>query len=606
MGKIKAKQMNNLMLSFGEAWKIDKRLIFVLTADVFVSALRPFPNIIFAGRIVDVIANGKNFMQVVFYIALMLGMDYALTTTSTLLAKYRDYLFARVINKLDSDVISKCLNMDYEKFNDSSVQERITLVNQAVCGNNFFTSLINFFHIISQIISLIGIVWVMTILNTWLLAVALIVIVLQGMLHYVRLRHDRNYTRDSIEDNRKNFYVSQLAKNISNKKDIVTFGMGSYILKKVELFKQAMLLIEKRRIMESGLIEILIYSLSIAFQVMAYLLIGQKAFQGEITIGEFTMGVASLINFMSASSFVTTNIVAFNDNFYYIKQYKSFLKLRSKFDQTSESIKLDEIDTSHIEIEFRDVWFRYPGSTAYVLKNINITIRDTERLGIVGYNGAGKTSFALLLMRMYDPTKGVILLNGVDIRKIDYTDYQKITSSVNQDFALMAFSLVENIAISDEASPEERRVITELLNENGLGERLKKMYRGLDTPVTKALYASGVDLSGGESQKIAVVRALYKDAPLLILDEPTSALDPVAEDEIFQKFSEMSRGKTSILVSHRIYSTRFCDRIAVFEKGEIVEYGTFEELMEQKGLYYDFFDKQAEYFKDASIGAYRC
>lgn len=474
MGRIKASQMNNLMLSFGEVWKFDKRLIFVLIANVFVSALRPFPNIIFAGRIVDVITNGKDFMQVVIYIALMFGMDYALTAAGTLLTKFRDYLFTKVVNKLDSDVIRKCLNMDYEKFNDSSVQERIALVNQAVRGNNFFTSLNNFFSIISQIISLIGIVWVMTILNTWLLAVALIVIVLQGVLHYIRLKHDRNYTKDSIEDNRKNFYVSQLAKNISNKKDIVTFGMGSYILKKVELFKQAMLLIEKRRIKEGGLIEMLIYSLSVAFQVMAYLLIGQKAFQGEITIGEFTMGAASLINFMSASSFVTTNLVAFNDNFFYIKQYKSFLKLRSKFDQTSEKMKLDEIDTSHIEIEFRDVWFRYPGSTAYVLKNINITIRDTERLGIVGYNGAGKTSFALLLMRMYDPTKGVILLNGVDIRNIDYADYQKMIASVNQDFALMAFALVENIAISDEVSPEERNLITELLNENGLGERLKK------------------------------------------------------------------------------------------------------------------------------------
>ena len=596
MGKMKAGLVNNLMLSLGEVWKFDKRLIFVLVANVFISALRPFPNIIFAGRIVDVITNGKDFIQVIFYIALMFGMDYSLTTAGTLLAKFRDYLFTKVVNKLDSDVIRKCLNMDYEKFNDSSVQERIALVNQAVRGNNFFTSLVNFFQIVSQIISLVGIVGVMTVLNKWLLAVALVVIALQGMLHYIRLKHDRNYTKESIEDNRKNFYVSQLAKNISNKKDIVTFEMGSYILKKVEFFKQAMLLIEKRRIKESGLIELLIYSLSVAFQVMAYLLIGQKAFRGEITIGEFTMGVASLINFMSASSFVTANIVAFNDNFFYIKQYKSFLRLRSKFDPVPGAIKLEEIDTGHIEIEFRDVWFRYPGSTAYVLKNINITIRDTERLGIVGYNGAGKTSFVLLLMRMYDPTKGVILLNGVDIRRIDYADYQQMIATVNQDFALMAFSLAENIAVSDEVTPEERNVITELLNENGLGERLKKMYRGLDTPVTKALYASGVDLSGGESQKIAVVRALYKDAPLLILDEPTSALDPVAEDEIFQRFSEMSRGKTSILVSHRIYSTRFCDHIAVFDKGEIVEYGHFEELMEQKGLYYDFFEKQAEYF----------
>lgn len=218
MGRIKASQMNNLMLSFGEVWKFDKRLIFVLILNVFVSALRPFPNIIFAGRIVDVITNGKDFMQVVFYIALMFGMDYALTAASTFLAKFRDYLFIKVVNKLDSDVIRKCLNMDYEKFNDSSVQERIALVNQAVCGNNFFTSLNNFFQIISQIISLIGIVWVMTILNAWLLEVALIVIVSQGVLHYIRLKHDRNYTKDSIEDNRKIFMYHSWQKTYQTKK----------------------------------------------------------------------------------------------------------------------------------------------------------------------------------------------------------------------------------------------------------------------------------------------------------------------------------------------------------------------------------------------------
>lgn len=598
MGRIKNRQFDNLSLSFREIWNFDKRLIFLLIANVFVSALRPFPNIILAGRIVDCITEGKAFLQVVCYVTMMYGMDYGLTAVTTYLTKSRDYLFNRIINKLDNDVNTKCMNMDLEKFNDASVQERILMVNQAVRGKNFFTSLTIFFHTISQMITLAGIVCVMTILNIWLLVIALIVIVLQAVLHYIRLRHDRKYTQDSLEDNRRVSYASQLAKDISNKKDIVTFGMSSYILKKVELFQQAMLAVEKRKIREGGLIEMATYSLSVAFQILAYLLIGQKAFYGEISIGEFTMGIASLINFMSASSFVTTNIISFNDNFFYIRQYKSFLKLRTKFDQVPGAVALEDIDTSHIEIEFRNVWFRYPNSTTYVLKNINLTIKNMERLGIVGYNGAGKTSFTLLLMRMYDPTEGAIFLNGIDIRKIDYKEYQKIISSVNQDFSLLAFSLLENIAISEEAVPEEREKITELLNENGLGERLKKMYRGLDTPVTKKLFASGVDLSGGESQRIAVVRALYKNAPLLILDEPTSALDPAAEHEIFQKFAEMSEGKTTVLVSHRIYSTRFCDRIAVFDKGEIVEYGSFGELMERKGLYYDFFEKQAEYFKD--------
>ena len=166
----------------------------------------------------------------------------------------------------------------------------------------------------------------------------------------------------------------------------------------------------------------------------------------------------------------------------------------------------------------------------------------------------------------------------------------------NQDFSLLAFSLLENVAITDSVTPGERKIITELLKNNGLNDRIKKLYRGIDTPVTKTLSASGIDLSGGERQKVAIVRALYKKSPVLILDEPTAALDPVAEYETYKKFAEMSDGKTTVLISHRIYSTRFCDKIAVFDKGRIVEYGTFDDLINKKGLYYDFFHKQAEYF----------
>ena len=154
-----------------------------------------------------------------------------------------------------------------------------------------------------------------------------------------------------------------------------------------------------------------------------------------------------------------------------------------------------------------------------------------------------------------------------------------------------------NTTISDENSSETRDKITSLFNNNGLGEKIKKLYRGIDTPITKVISASGIDLSGGERQKVAIVRALYKDSPILILDEPTSALDPSAEHEIFKKFDEMSTGKTSLLISHRIYSTKNCDKIIVLENGEIKESGNFEELMQKKGLYYNFFQQQSEYFK---------
>ena len=597
MKKIKNAQMSNFFASFQEIWNFDKRLIFVLFADILVSAVMPFPNIVLSGRVVDSLTAGKDFRAVIFYVALLFGIDFLLMVISTVLAKAREYFFIKLTQKMERDVSKKCLAIDYEQFNDVSMQDRISMVNQAMHGNNFFTSLTTVFAIFSRLITLTGIVSIMSTLNIWLFVIAVIIVALQALLHYIRLVHDRKYMQKSANDRRKNSYISQLAKNTQYKKDIVMFGMGDYIMKKINQCQQAVLEFDKRQIKESGFIEMATYLLSVLFQVGAYLLIGIKVFQGEISIGDFTMGVTSLISFMAASSFITTNIITFNDNIFYINLYKSFGKCRSKFDTKSDTVSVENIDKKHIEIEFRNVSFRYPNSTSYVLKNINLKISNAERLGIVGYNGAGKTTFTLLLTRMYDPTEGAIYLNGVDIREIDYKEYQKLISSVNQDFSLLAFSLLENIATIDEVGQEDKDRIMALLQENGLGERLKKLYRGLDTPVTKSLAASGVDFSGGESQKIAVVRALYKDAPMLILDEPTSALDPVAENEIFQKFAEMSESKTTVLISHRIYSTRFCDKIAVFDKGEMKEYGTFDELMALKGLYYDFYEQQAEYFK---------
>ena len=299
---------------------------------------------------------------------------------------------------------------------------------------------------------------------------------------------------------------------------------------------------------------------------------------------------------MAASSFIATNMLNFYNGLFYINKYKMFLEFKGKFDDNS-GIILNDLDLRDVEIEFKNVSFRYPNSTSYVLRNINLKMNSREKLAIVGYNGAGKTSFTLLLTRMYDPTEGKILLNGIDIRKINYREYLKIFSTVNQDFFLFPFSILENIQPCSIVSEQEKEKVMDLCRRYGLEERINRMYKGLDTPITKELFAAGVDLSGGERQKIAILRALYKDSAVLVLDEPTAALDPVAEYEIYRKFAEISEGKLTVYISHRINSTRFCDKIAVFEKGEIIEYGTFEELMALRGLYYSFFKTQAELYK---------
>lgn len=589
-------RFDDLVCSFREIWMFDKRLFLVLLINVFINALQPFPNIILSGLIIDSITRGEAFLTFIFFICLMFGMNFLLMAVSIYLGKVKEYLFLKFTDKLNNDISNKCLDIDYEQFNDSSFQDSILLINQMVHGNNYFTNISTVFDTFSQVIALIGIVIIMTMLNNWLLLIALIVIALQSLLHIIRQRYNLQFQIDTVSEQRKLGYMSQIPKSIPAKKDIDMFDLGEYVFKKIKFFQKNMLEFNFRRIEKDGMIESVTYLLSIIFQVSAYVLIGINAFKGKITVGEFTMGITSLINFMSVSSFVATNMLNFNNSLFYIHKYKSFLTFRSKFDDNS-GIVLNDLNLSDIEIEFKNVSFRYPNSTSYVLKNINLKISNKEKLAVVGYNGAGKTSFTLLMTRMYEPTEGEILLNGINIQKINYREYLKIFSAVNQDFFLFPFSILENIAQKSEVSEQEKEKIMGLCRSNGIEERISRMYRGLETPITKELFAAGVDLSGGERQKIAILRALYKKSPVLILDEPTAALDPVAEYEIYRKFAEMSDGKLTVYISHRINSTRFCDKIAVLDKGEVKEYGTFKELMELKGLYYNFFETQAELYK---------
>ena len=248
------------------------------------------------------------------------------------------------------------------------------------------------------------------------------------------------------------------------------------------------------------------------------------------------------------------------------------------------------------EIEFRNVSFKYPGSNSYALKNVNLKFNIGEKLAIVGMNGSGKTTFIKLLCRLYDPTEGTILLNGIDIRKYRYDEYMNIFSIVFQDFKLFAMPLGENVATSSDYDKEK---VLSVLEKAGFGERLEKMSKGLETHLYKQLDKEGVEISGGEAQKIAIARALYKDAPFIILDEPTAALDPVAEAEIYEKFSEMVDDRTAVYISHRLSSCKFCDEIAVFHEGRVVQKGThFDLLQDSKGKYYELWNAQAQYYNN--------
>ena len=326
---------------------------------------------------------------------------------------------------------------------------------------------------------------------------------------------------------------------------------------------------------------------------LTYLLLAMMVAEKKIGIGDFTMLVAA----------VTTIVTAINLVLKQILELKKFCSYSDKFIKYVEGNVYEEkgdkkTDISDgIKIEFKNVYFKYPGSTEYALKNINATIKSGERWSVVGLNGAGKSTFIKLICRLYECTEGEILLNGVNIMVYEYSSYMKTISAVFQDFCLLNFSIKENI-ICDRPERVDDEVLVPLIEEVGLKEKIDSLPQGLMTPVFRYYDQSGFEPSGGEQQKIAMARALYKDAPVLILDEPTAALDPIAEREIYEQFNSMVKDKTAIFISHRLASCRFCDKLLVFKDGEIVERGTHQSLLKlQDGLYAKMYKTQEKMYK---------
>ena len=327
---------------------------------------------------------------------------------------------------------------------------------------------------------------------------------------------------------------------------------------------------------------------------MIYLFTCLKALGGAFDVGSCTQ-------YIGAATAMVTNVFALTDmigtlkaNTPYLEKTFAFLDIPNSMYQGS--LTTEKRSDRRYEVEFRDVSFRYPGSDIWALRHVNMKFKVGKRLAIVGENGSGKTTFIKLLCRLYDPQEGQILLNGIDIRKYRYDDYMGIFSVVFQDFQLICQPLGNNVAGSMEY---DRDRVKKALIDAGFADRLAAMEKGLDTMLYKNLSEDGVEVSGGEAQKIAIARALYKDAPFIILDEPTAALDPIAEAEIYSKFDEIAGDKTAIYISHRLSSCKFCDEIAVFHEGAVVQQGSHAELLADRGgKYYALWNAQAQYYTE--------
>ena len=495
--------------------------------------------------------------------------------------------------------IEKVLSMDYQTLEQPYMLDMFQRANQATNGNNDGVE-----GMMRQLYRMGVLVFTMLVSGTaiimldWRLILALSVNMGLNYLSFLwSIRDDKKNFWDKMSPVwRKINYMERCTQDFDYAKDIRLFSMRKWLLKK----QRDVLDSHEEKAMKSRdywLRHSFIYSSTGIFgNVVMYGILISQAFYNQISIGDVTLYLGLCGAFAGALSDFYVGVGNLQRASMHTDDFRTFMD----FD-TEE--KGDFVDISKVvspggplHFEFKNVSFRYEGAEGYALKNLNLSFPAGQRLAVVGLNGAGKTTFIKLLLRLYDVTEGEILLNGVNIKNIRKAEYYTFFAPVFQDVEIFAFPMGENISMQSPDKTDKNRA-KECAVKAGLGDKLKSLDAGIDTQLLKVVYDDGVDLSGGEKQKLALARALYKEAPVIVLDEPTAALDALAEYELYQNFNSMIGNKSAVYISHRLSSTRFCDVIAMFVAGEMVEYGTHEELLAKGGAYAEMFEVQAQYYE---------
>ncbi|MBD5531831.1 MAG: ABC transporter ATP-binding protein [Lachnospiraceae bacterium] len=528
--------------------------------------------------------------------------------------------------KVITERVKKALSMNYQMFEEPDVLDMEQKAQQATGGNvNGVEGMMhNIYDLgINAVVLLITLTTVV-VLDWRMLIVLGVVGLLQHLFFLYTVKKDRREVWDKLAPTwRKIDYMQQSVQNFDYAKDIRLFSMKDWLSE-----KQHEVLMEKQdKMLYSRTLWIynsaFAHGLSVISTAVIYAVMIFAVVDKNLSIGNFTLYLGLAMNFTSAMTNALNTLGTIKKNSHDVSYFRSFIDMQTeerpgesfsaltekKEEESDDIIKKSNENpdlpheflpipkTDSYTFTFRNVCFRYAGARQDALHNLNITFSAGERLAVVGLNGAGKTTFVKLLCRLYDPTEGEILLNGVDIRLFKRNEYYRLFAPVFQNVELFAFPMAENVSMltPDQTDRDKSR---ECLIQSGLGDKLAELKDGVDTELLKIIYEDGIDLSGGEKQKLALARALYKNAPIMVLDEPTAALDALAEYNLYCNFDKIIGNKSAVYISHRLSSTRFCHHIAMFENGEMVEYGTHEELLHKDGAYAEMFRIQSQYYKE--------
>ncbi len=585
------REISNCIFILKLSWKMNKTFFFIKIPLLIMGVISSFFPLIFLRLILNEIQEGQDIKKVLLYAGGYAGALLCINLANNLLGMILDRQTKKTVYRTQEFLGKTVMQLSYSDLEQPRMKD---FIEKAQSSNLFFEIINNLFSFISSTVTLIGMATVVITLQPVILVMIVIVVLLRLLTEKRNRKTYEKYRNIFTPIMRKVGYLNRLMRTIEFGKEVRINNLQKYILDKtMDVADNEYLYENKGQVKELAKTNSMVDIAVILQECVVYLILAYKVFFTGMPIGDFSMYMTGINSFTGCLQGIISAFSNLRKNGEFSEDLRYCVETANKSQKNKTgSISAKEINA--VELEFRNVSFKYPNTDRMILKNVSLKLKQGETLSLVGVNGAGKTTFVKLICRLYEPTEGEILINGISINTIPYEEYCELLGVVFQDFKIFAFTVAENVALSTNYDIDD---VERCMEESDIMKKIDSLTMGAETFLSKEFNENGIELSGGESQKLAIARTLYKDPPLIILDEPTSALDPIAEYDIYQRFSNLVRGRTAVYISHRLSSTRFTDNIAVFENGELCEYGNHRELLKiEGGIYEKMFKMQAKYY----------
>ena len=592
------RMINNIIYSFKDVWKIDKFVVFLYGLNVLLEKVQPFLYIFLPKVLFDELMSDKaDWYRIIgIILAFLLGITAAnfiqratYSQTSARLIKY----------KLEKrkELALKIIDIAYEHIENPETLNKYNLAQNAIGNYNHGMEgmMREIFSFVFSILTVIGYVSILAALNVFVVLTLIMITFVNYFIKKQMTVIDASKREEYEHCERQSGYYSNVMFDFTYGKEIRIFNIKNFLTGKYKFFNEESLKIKKKLIAKKSKWLILLNAVNLLKGIICYGYLLFATLGGGIKeIGSFLMYFGALNGFTGWIEEITQSLAELQRINIQVNDYRDFDTIPG-INEIHAGNEINKINT----VAFKNVWFKYPGGDEYTLKNINLVLNTNDKLAVVGKNGGGKTTLVKLLCGFYEPTKGEVLYNGINLRNLNRADYVKQLAVIFQNINIFAFSLKSNVALCSKENIDTEKV-SDSLKSAGIDYVLSKSKNGLDMSLLKILDDGGIELSGGENQKIALARAIYKSGSIIILDEPTSHLDALNEKRIYEDYQKITDNKISVFISHRLASAKFCDNIILIDGGEIIETGSHEYLIGQDGKYAEMFKIQAIYYENES------